>query len=448
MRLERDVLADQSADHLVDVGDAEVEIDRPRLEHLLAAERQQLPGDGDGPVGGPLHFLDRFLGAGVKASVARQEVGIASNDGEQVIEIVGDAARQPADRLEFLRLPVLLLQRPPLADVLEHEHRPDLAVLLPDRRAGVFDREARTVFAPEDLVLGAEGGIGGESVADPAAGPRSRSLGEHGEVGPKQLRLFVAEQPQRRRVDERDPPGQVQPADALARRVQNHFVMPAEVLIGDLGVLQQLPPFELLDRPPNDRRQQFEQGAVLHQVVEGAGPELLGGPFFVAVLGQHDVRHGLVALGEAAQQFFAGHVRQLEVEEQQIGRQTGERFERGGPAAGDGGAKAVAAEVFFDEVGQPVVVVNDQDGPRGAAHGREFSGDGRKYRRRREVSRRSRNKGNTILRTRQGDRHFRRGPIRGPGLGGDRFVHSFARGPRANGANECIPANGTGWKGE
>src|SRR2546422_11369856 len=56
-RREVDVLAQQAAQHLLDVGDESVQADDARLQHLLAAEREQLPGEPRRPVCGLADFL-------------------------------------------------------------------------------------------------------------------------------------------------------------------------------------------------------------------------------------------------------------------------------------------------------------------------------------------------------------------------------------------------------
>ena len=50
-----------------------------------------------------------------------ERLAVADDHRQQVVEVVGDAAGEPADRLHLLRLPELLLERPPLGDV--HGHR-------------------------------------------------------------------------------------------------------------------------------------------------------------------------------------------------------------------------------------------------------------------------------------------------------------------------------------
>ena len=46
------------------------------------------------------------------------ELGEPEDDRQQIVEIVGDARRQPPDRVHLARLPDLRLERPPFRDVL------------------------------------------------------------------------------------------------------------------------------------------------------------------------------------------------------------------------------------------------------------------------------------------------------------------------------------------
>ena len=50
---------------------------------------------------------------------ARQQRDVGRDDVQQVVEVVRDAAREPADRVELLHLPHLLLEPGALGDVAE-----------------------------------------------------------------------------------------------------------------------------------------------------------------------------------------------------------------------------------------------------------------------------------------------------------------------------------------
>ena len=51
---------------------------------------------------------DRIVGR----ELLEQQVGVAEDRGEQVVEVVRDAAGEPADRFHLLRLPELLFALP------------------------------------------------------------------------------------------------------------------------------------------------------------------------------------------------------------------------------------------------------------------------------------------------------------------------------------------------
>src|SRR5712692_4025011 len=100
---------DDAAEHLVHSGDDLVQVHDGRREHLLPAEREELPGQLGGALAGPPDLLDVRAHLAVRRQVRDQHGAVAQNDGEQVVEVVRDASRQPARRLHLLRLPKLLL---------------------------------------------------------------------------------------------------------------------------------------------------------------------------------------------------------------------------------------------------------------------------------------------------------------------------------------------------
>ena len=57
MELQRDVLTQNAPQHLGHVADHFVHVQLPRLHHLPAAERQELPGKTGGPFGGLADLL-------------------------------------------------------------------------------------------------------------------------------------------------------------------------------------------------------------------------------------------------------------------------------------------------------------------------------------------------------------------------------------------------------
>src|SRR5207244_4376678 len=107
-----------------------------------------------GPVGCALDEVEIARVDRVGPEAAPEELAAALDDGQEVVEVVGDAAGELPDRLHLLRLTNLSLELLPLADVSERDDRPDqLPVFGADRRAGVLDREARAIPPPKDFVL-------------------------------------------------------------------------------------------------------------------------------------------------------------------------------------------------------------------------------------------------------------------------------------------------------
>ena len=99
-----DILTDQAMQHLADIADEGIQVDHFGAQHLLTAEGKELPGQPGGSLCGLGNFseeADRRIALGKSAD---QQLAVAGNDREQVIEIVSHAAGEPADRRELLRL--------------------------------------------------------------------------------------------------------------------------------------------------------------------------------------------------------------------------------------------------------------------------------------------------------------------------------------------------------
>jgi hypothetical protein len=105
---ELDILAEQPLQHGAQALNDRVGIDHARLQELLATEGQELTGQGASPLGGLLDQAD-VLAHGIRlAQPAQQQLGASGDHGEQVVEVVRDAAGQPPDGLHLLHLPHVL----------------------------------------------------------------------------------------------------------------------------------------------------------------------------------------------------------------------------------------------------------------------------------------------------------------------------------------------------
>ncbi len=85
--------------------------------HLLAAESQQLPGEVGGAAGS---FLD-LIHIAAQGMLGRQRIqhqlGVGTDDHQQIVEVMRHASGQSPDRIHLLRLLQLIFQPPPVGDV-------------------------------------------------------------------------------------------------------------------------------------------------------------------------------------------------------------------------------------------------------------------------------------------------------------------------------------------
>ena len=99
-----DVLADQALEDGLETLHELVQVEDARLQHLLAAQGQELPGERGCAIRRVRDQVDiaplRILGG----ELHEQEGGPARDDGQEIVEVVGHAAGQSAHRLHLLRL--------------------------------------------------------------------------------------------------------------------------------------------------------------------------------------------------------------------------------------------------------------------------------------------------------------------------------------------------------
>ena len=97
------VFAHQARQHRPHLAPPPVEIEHARLQHLLAAESQQLLGQPRGALSGLVDLFEMSR-SGSPALSCQRQLAVAVDDGQQVIEIVRHASRQAAHRLHLLGL--------------------------------------------------------------------------------------------------------------------------------------------------------------------------------------------------------------------------------------------------------------------------------------------------------------------------------------------------------
>ena len=107
IELQRDILAEDARQHFGHVADHFIEVQALGLHDLAAAEGEQLAGEGCGALADLLGGPDGHSG---QIAARQQERGVAVDNGEDVVEIMSDAAGQLADGVHLLGLAQLVLQ--------------------------------------------------------------------------------------------------------------------------------------------------------------------------------------------------------------------------------------------------------------------------------------------------------------------------------------------------
>ena len=116
-----------------------------RLEDLLPAERQELARERGGALAGVPDLQQVGAQRGVARQVERRQLRGAVDHGQQVVEVVGDAAGEPPDALHLLRLAELLFELALVGDVDRPCRRCARAVRSPSRTGKARVRIHRTV---------------------------------------------------------------------------------------------------------------------------------------------------------------------------------------------------------------------------------------------------------------------------------------------------------------
>ncbi len=106
-----DVLADQALQHAPKIRRQPAQVQDLECHDLFPAECEQLPRQRSAPLAGLPEVLEIRAQRRVVSQFVQDEVGHAIDDGQQVVEVVGDAAGQPPDRIHLLGLLDLGLQR-------------------------------------------------------------------------------------------------------------------------------------------------------------------------------------------------------------------------------------------------------------------------------------------------------------------------------------------------
>ena len=117
VQLEADVLADDALQHLRGGRHHLVQIEVLRLHHLPPAEEQQLTRQVGATFGAGADLLQALAHVGRQGLDAGRELRLHQHHRQDVVEVVGDAAGELADRLHLLGLAQLRFEGDALGDV-------------------------------------------------------------------------------------------------------------------------------------------------------------------------------------------------------------------------------------------------------------------------------------------------------------------------------------------
>ena len=281
-----DVLPDHALEHRDQLRHEGPQLDHPRLHDLLAAEGQELARERHRALRRLLDQLDVAVHRLAGLEPAQQHVRPAGDHGEQVVEVVGDPAREPADRLHLLGLLELHLQArargvgPPLLG--------EVADVRAERGRAAHPRGGHGQLHRELGAVGAQGGhldaapddraLAGREVAGQPLSVRVPVCGRHdhrGELLAQDVRPRDAEHPLGGRIELGHPALVVHAHEGVHRRL-DHRAMPRLALAEDrLRALALGDVDHGADHAHRaSRAVPHEPSAILHlQVAAVAGPE-------------------------------------------------------------------------------------------------------------------------------------------------------------------------------
>src|SRR5579864_8274570 len=113
-----DVLADQRTQQALHVLHDRVYVYHFQLEQLLSAEGQQLPGQGRSAVGGKLNGAALLEQRARRIQLRQNDLCIATDDHQQVVEVVSHTTGQASNGFHLLRLAELILERTAVGHIL------------------------------------------------------------------------------------------------------------------------------------------------------------------------------------------------------------------------------------------------------------------------------------------------------------------------------------------
>ena len=104
--------------------DESVDFEDTRLERLATTEGKQLPGEGGGPPSRAPNFADVFGNGAAALNFGYNQIAIAEDGSEKIIEIMSHSTRQLPKGFHFLRPCQLVLQGFACRHVHERANKP------------------------------------------------------------------------------------------------------------------------------------------------------------------------------------------------------------------------------------------------------------------------------------------------------------------------------------
>src|SRR5205823_10060318 len=97
------VLANDAFQHALNASNKLDDVERFGFDRLAAAEGEKLRYKLSRPRASREYLLELPRHLRMSRQVLKQQGAVSVDDGQQIIEVVRDAAGQPADRLQFVR---------------------------------------------------------------------------------------------------------------------------------------------------------------------------------------------------------------------------------------------------------------------------------------------------------------------------------------------------------
>ena len=111
------VLTNHPGQHFLYIADRFIQVEHCRLQDLFAAEGEQLLSERGGAIGSALDLLDAVAGLVVETRGSQQQLAMSHDDAEDVVEVVGDTARQAPDGFHLLSVSELGFQLDALGNI-------------------------------------------------------------------------------------------------------------------------------------------------------------------------------------------------------------------------------------------------------------------------------------------------------------------------------------------